>query len=519
MAFMVTYPVEVQVKARSSSGDVVTLCYLFDKLASQANKFLADAGFSDNKIKNMDASTSNEVTLGNDLSLKDLVEDKSGYVLYEGTSLVGVCEPSLMFVSSEISFMNNLQFGELVATSPMKPTQARPLNMPLYQNFKADFGLSPKEYNQSLPMARFPSSITDAPLMYQPNSLQQIGYIPSKCVPGWLTPNGTILSVSLSPAPPEMKYLAYFYEPLADNTYLPVYITVPKNFYFTTNIQPATVDTFVRTQEQFPNGLRDIIKIPMPVSWTPLDMAMEEEKKKLAAEQKKAEEEAKIRATVKEKIKKIQAAKTVQAVQAVEERKTKDVIFKRICDEWSLESIINRNWNNDDAWNLGGTVKGGTSDLLVCKRWRVVRVNDDGKEVDEDGKPNPQPNNNATNPVNNTSTNTTVPSNSTTPPTPLGPIDKSKCGTYLVIILNQRFSNDRIKDYVMEQCKSWDGQNTPTATALAMVSMHNEVLERRLAGIEDKVLRQLAEADAAMHPLHDRQTELAEQTVLNPTNL
>ena len=169
MAFGVTYPLEVQVKARSESGSVVTLCYLFDKMTSHVNKFLSDAGFSQNKIKNIDASTSHEIILKNPLSLKDLVEDKSGFFLYEGTSLVGDCEPSMMLVGSEISFMSNSQFDEMIATTQMKATQARPLNMLLYQNFKEDFGVKPKLMNQSITLARFPSSLMNAPEMYQPN--------------------------------------------------------------------------------------------------------------------------------------------------------------------------------------------------------------------------------------------------------------------------------------------------------------------------------------------------------------
>ena len=71
--------------------------------------------------------------------------------------------------------------------------------------------------------------------------------------------------------------------------------------------------------------------------------------------------------------------------QKIAERKKKNIKFKRICQEWSLEAIVNRYHNQEDAWNLEEVMKGGHRDLLICKRWKVVRTNDDGKEVDEDG--------------------------------------------------------------------------------------------------------------------------------------
>ena len=86
-----------------------------------------------------------------------------------------------------------------------------------------------------------------------------------------------------------------------------------------------------------------------------------------------------------------------------------------------------------------------------------------------------------------------------------------------MVVLNQRFRNRRIKDFVMEQCKSWSASIIPRTTALAMVSMQNEMLERRLAGIEDKVLRDLTAADSTLQQLEDMQSEYSDQTVLNPT--
>ena len=520
----VTYTAEIQIKARSPFGGFVTLAFLFDKLTSHTNPFLQQAGFVGNAIRDMPIDDNGKI-LTNDLNLKHLVEDKRGYVMYEGVSLLDDCEPSLMFVSNEISWMSNSQAEQFILERALKAPVARPLGMRLYQNFAEDFKDLSKKFNSSIYLLRFPSSFKDSVHMYMPNNYEPIGRIPYDAVPGWQVPNSTVLDVGLLKPPPEMKYLAYYYERLPSGSYQPVYVTVPADsFGFMRGIEPATLTIWIRSQEQLPNGIRPLLQIDMPVSQNPPPpplnksatnstggslgaaqgdtspeavAAAEAAKQAEVANQTAKALEAKINATLKE----IEDIKKKQ-------RMKKNIRFKRVCAEWTLEALVNRFHNQADSWYLEDFVKGGDRDLLVCKTWRVVMMNDDGQEVNEDGEPlNPNggggggSGNNGTNGNgggggsgngtsggNNTNGTSTDPGNnngtSNNPNLPdpaLGPVNVDKCGNYLLVVLNQRFKNDRIKDYIIDSCKDWKAKILPKATATSFARLGKK-LKRRKAG-------------------------------------
>ena len=508
MLFGVVYPLEVQIKAYSNqTGGFITLCYLFDKHGIAANPFLASGWFRENKIKNMPPSDI-EYTLENDFTLKQLIEDKQGHIMYEGTSLVDNCEKTMYLISSEITWMNEQQFNELVPISQMKNTQARPLSLLMYQNFLFEWGIKPKSFSSPMDMARFPSSIQNTIDMYQPDTLHQIGFIPSNFTPGWLTPPGEVLTPVITSTPPEMKYIVYCYEPIDGGKYVPRYIPVPLDYAFTPGIQPDRVEVYVRTQEQYPNGIRDIIKIAMPVQWKPVNQTQKEELAKIAEQKAEEAKVEQVRQQVRAEMKKKEEEKMKVEMR---ERRIKNIVFKRVCDEWALEAIVNRHYENDDAWQLKDILKGGKRDLLICKRWRVVRVNDDGKDVDEEGnvipdeKKGDEGNNNQTNGTNpstgpNNSSNTTAPTSGpaadpNAPDPRLGPINVNKCGNYLLTVLNQRFRNRRVRDYIIDKCKDWKSKILPKATALARVHLTSPHPDPT---ITPKDLQELAEAEAVL---------------------
>lgn len=490
MAFGVVYPLEVQLKAKNAAGDIITLAYLFDKFGNNHNQFLKSAGFLNNKIHNMSVS-GEDVLLTNDFSLKNLVEDKAGFMMYEGQSLVEACEPSLIFVSQEISWMSETQFAELIPTGQMKATVARPKGMLIYQNFMEGYGMKPQKVNTSIPLSRFPVALQNVPAMYSPGEYHQLGYIPPEYVPAWLALNGTLEQQPLLPAPKDMKLLPFCYKPLRPGVYTTRYILVPVDYELARNTQPETIDIFVRTNTQYHNGVRDIIRLSMPITYNPIDKAAiqairDAEKKRIDAE----------KAAVEKVVQKQKAKEaTVKKRQALESRtSTKQLKFKRICDKWEVESIMNRHWDNEQAWDLPDLITGGEKDLLVCKRWKVVLVNDDGSEVQEKPIPKePQPETpgpvaaptNSTKPAPKPTPNAPVPAPEA-PEVDIGPVDTEKCGTYLTIVLNQRFSNLRVKDYVLDRCKDYKSQEIPKATALAMIKSETSSKPNRYKAAHNK---------------------------------
>jgi carbonic anhydrase len=494
MAYGVVYPLEVQLKAKNTNGDVITLAYLFDKFGNNHNQFLNTAGFQNGRIKNMSVSNE-EVILTNDFSLKNLVEEKVGFMMYEGQSLVETCEPSLYFISNEITWMSETQFQELIPTGQMKETVAKPTGMVIYQNFMEGYGIKPTLFNSSIELSRFPVNLQNVPAMYLPDEYRKLGYIPPDYIPAWQQLNGTLEDQVLLPAPKDMKLQAFCYKPLRPGVYTTQYILVPKDYQLALNTQPETIEIFIRTNTQQHNGVRDIIKILMPVEYNPIDKAAieairQEEKKRFDAEKAIVQK--------KEEIKKVQAQAVQKRLQLERATSTKTLKFKRICEKWEVESIMNRHWDNEQSWDLPDLITGGEKDLLVCKKWKVVLVNDDGKEVQEKPIPDipvptiPQAPSTPAPPTNTTAQPQSSPSNQTTPPPPpielpdIGPIDTKQCGTYLTLVLNQRFSNLRVKDYVLDKCKSWQSQDIPKATALAMINSELKSRKRLSGGATQK---------------------------------
>ena len=458
MMLGVTYPVEVQIKAKSKLGGYLTIGYLFDILGNAPNAFFQQAGFVGKKVKEMPVA--NTVEIGNNFSLKDLVEAKRGYVFYEGTSLLDDCEPSLIFVSNQIDYINEDQANQILGLGAMKSVVARPIGLILHQNINPNLGGLPSKIKAPLPLLRFHSSFENSPHIYFPDENLPLGTIPTNSTPGWLTPNGTIRQVEMTSPPAEMKYMIYYYEPQSDGSFSPVYITVPYDSRgFVENIKPASLDVWIRANEQSTAGLRRLIQLKMGVYHTPQMNKDQAEKDKVEAEKQALAEQNAKKAAVQEKIK--QTLKEIEKIQRMK-RTRKNIKFKRICDRWKVISIVNRDYNQPDAWALEDLQAGGDRDLLVCDRWKVIMINDDGSEINESGEvvtPEPEA------PKN---TITPIPTQNNTPPQPqpeLGTIDIKKCGNYLLAVLNQRFSNRVIKDYVVDKCKDWKSKIFPKATA------------------------------------------------------
>lgn len=500
MMLGVTYPVEVQVKAKSPLGGYITLSYLYDEMGNMPDRFFADAGFVGDKIKTMTAA--NKEDIGNDLTLRDLVGNKRGYIFYEGTSLLDDCEPSIIFVSNEIGYITENQANQLVRLEQMKPTSARPLGLLLHQNIDSSVGTRPTPITQPLPLLRFPSSFENSVHMYFPDEKVPLGTIPSNSTPGWLVPNGTVKQVNLTAPPPEMKYLVYYYEPMGDGSFSPVFLTVPHDSRgFLQNIQPASLDVWIRADEQFTNGIRRLLKLKMGVYHTSQAHEDKAAKDKAEALRKATEEYNAKKAAIEKKIK-----VTLDEIDAIHKAKRtrKNIKFKRVCIEWKLENIVNRDFNQPEAWALQDIERGGHRDLLICQKWEVKMINDNGQEINEAGEVIAPPKPNEKNETEKKPTEAPHPE--------LGKVDVKKCGNYLLTVLNQRFDNKVIKDYILDKCKDWKSKILPKAAANSFAQVGVPI---HISQAEEKALK-LSSSKLLHSPVELTSEELSPGNKMSP---
>lgn len=487
---------EIQVKAKSAKGGTITVCYLFEVFDREHNEFLIELGFAANMLKKIKPfnETRLETKIPTDLSLYGLLAKKEGYMLYEGQSLFDDCEPSLFFISKDISWMSQEQYGEVKGKPQLKETHKRPINMILYQNIDPNFGKIPYQVNTTFsPRPKFPSSAKHDLFMYNPDDNETLGVIGPYATPGWETLNGSFYTITdLPPLPYGLKYLVFFYEPVyrTDFSHIPRYIIVPSSFSWTKNLQPSFVPIVIRSNIPESIGfVRPLVTLKVGIAKVDLNLleswqkekeqAKEEVKKKMAQEAQKAEA-----AKHEEAIKKAQeaAAKLANTTNStspndrdklaqqleLEKLRRAAITWERRCVRWALQAILNRHYNNEDAWDLRGVWKGGHSDLYTCIEWKDVRIGPDGQEVDEDGNPinptnssvpaNPKPIIPGTNSTSNTTQplNPSIPQQETPKQLELEPkLNLKKCGLYISVILNKNFHDVKFKDLVTSQCGSY----------------------------------------------------------------
>jgi hypothetical protein len=477
---------EIQLKAKSKKAGVVTLCYLFEVYDQEHNEFLIDLGFAASNLKKIKAynETKTEVKIGMDISLYRLLDKKDKYLMYEGQSMFDSCEPSLVFVSTKLSWMSRDQHLEVKGDDKLKQTVKRGANMIVYQNIHPTFGQKPFILNtSSVNRPKFPVSFDLQMFMYNPADNETLGLIGPYSIPGWETPNGTLYQPdNLPELPVGLKYLVFYYEPLyrSDYAFIPRYIIVPEGFAWTKGLQPSFVPLVIRSNiPEALGNIRALVTLKIGVAKIDLNLietwqrnqleAKEAAKKKAAEELQKLEEVKEEQLRQRPGITGNNSTSNLTSPEAgkqpstneLENLKKASINWERQCVRWALQSIVNRHYENEEAWDLQGVWNEGNSDIYKCVEWQDKRMGPSSSEVTENsGIFGSLTNltNQTSSPTSPSSTNSSQesrPAASADKPASLPPkLNVQKCGLYISIILNKNFHDAKFKDLVENQCGS-----------------------------------------------------------------
>ena len=488
----VTYPLELMARARSKKGSLITLSYLFEVYNREDNDFLVSLGFSNGNLRGLKPFNSTKIAtvVKTDITLGPLVEGKHGHFLYEGKSITGDCEPSLYFVSQELSWMSQNQLYELnSSSSKIKETIQRAVGLTVYQNIDQNLDSFPLNISGPLTRPKFPTTFQYAQFMYAPGDGDQVGLIEPQYLPGWLRHNVTIYTPAMPALPDGIKYLPFYYQLAEDGRYFTVYVVVPESYSYTINIQPASIPIVIRSNIPHPvSNIRPLVHLEMGVIRIDPELIAQLQNKALKEEmqekmrllQEKKDNITQMNAKIANQVPPGNTQTSQSELDSIvkteadrklrnedEERRMRAVRWEKRCVTWKLVSIINRYFGNDDAWDLKGVWKGGNSGLYTCIEWKDVRVGEFGQEVDGKGNPKASP-------------NTTSQVNPTKPPpgqllgnltaSPTVTLNRNKCSHYLAVILNKNWKDSEFKDLVVKQCNG--AQPDPTTIKnLAMVGM------------------------------------------------
>lgn len=479
----VTYPAELQVKGVSKSGGVVTFVYLLEAIEREHSDFLIELGLGRGKLKEVKAykDTHERTEIKTDISLYDLIADKQDYLLYEGQSVFDSCEPSLFFVSKDVSWMSKEQYAEIKGVQKIKETIRKPLNTVIYQNFDKNLGIQPYVIDGAYPSRpKFPSSFRHDLFMYSPKDNDTLVTIGPEVVPGWETPNGTVYTPDPLPVLPfGLKYLPLYFEPVyrSDYAYIPRYAIVAKDFKFTRHLQPASISMLIRSgMPERPSMVRSldwltagVVRIdPSLLSVWERELmdkkeaekkrrVEEEEKKHKEAQEKRKKEEAEKKALEEKKKAEAEIDKRKKLIEE-EQKNRENIKWERQCVKWSLQAILNRYFEHDHAWDLKGVWKEGNGNHYTCVEWKMVRIGDFGKIPDAIDPKNPA----------------IVPTTPSSAPSAPVQVNKKKCNQYINVVLNKRWKDADFKDLVMDQCKESNQKEIKIANTagLAQTGMH-----------------------------------------------
>jgi len=392
---------EVQIRAKEKYGGIITVAFIFDKFADQKNEFLERLGVGKDQYPKslFFIEQKKPQYLDGVFNLQQLVGEQDKFLMYEGESPTGGCEPSIVFVSHHLNWISEDQYEDIRDSTILAITKARRPGQQIYQNISPQIDNPPVPLDSPVKRPKTPSTALFAPFVYSPANIHSLGWIPPTEVPGWLKVSSKqiVNKVKMPILPSTMKYLPYYYEKLSiDNLLKPVFVIVPSNLFFTTNVQPNSIPVYIRTNFTQSNGVRDLVQIKMPVRYDPNEKPT---KKNPHAHKKTEKHRLNLNAHAPEHFK-----------------------FRRICKDWQMGVILNRYFKNKESWNFVDKKSGITpASLLQCKEWKVIRINNLGQEVDDKGVAMETP------------------------------TQKASCRTYISVILN-KVTHKGLQDYVSKAC-------------------------------------------------------------------
>lgn len=275
---------ELQVTAKEKYGGIITIAFLFEKYGGETNKFLERLKFGKGtypKAKFV-SELKKPAMIHGKMSLQELFKDQDKFLMYEGESSTGKCEPAIMFVSHHMNWISEKQFEDLVDDNVLAITKARHKGQLVYQNIDHNLGREPNAINEPVNVPKTPSTLAFSKFTYNPEDIHSLGWIHPHDIPGWkkVHHKHVVKKVKKPRLPDMMKYIPFFYKRIGKKKLQPTYIIVPKGFKWTRNIQPATVPTYIRTNYTQSNGVRNIVKVNMPVRWNPHEKVKKKKKRR-----------------------------------------------------------------------------------------------------------------------------------------------------------------------------------------------------------------------------------------------
>jgi hypothetical protein len=223
---------ELQVSAKEKYGGIITISFLFEKYAEETNVFLHKLDFGKGKYPHAKFASEVKVPqiLKTQLSLQELFKDQEKYMMYEGESSTGKCEPSITFVSHHLNWVSEKQYEDLVDDNLLAITKARHQGQLVYHNIDDNLGRKPFAVNSRVHIPKTPTTLAFAKFTYNPIKLHSLGWIHPHHIPGWkkMPHKHIIEKVDKPKLPPSMKYIPFFYERKMKEKYEPTYIIVPK---------------------------------------------------------------------------------------------------------------------------------------------------------------------------------------------------------------------------------------------------------------------------------------------------
>ena len=404
---------EVQVRAKEKYGGIISISFLFDKFKDEEHKFLKKLGFGKNKYAQAKFTTEVKKPqyMRGKFNLQELFKNQDKYMMYEGESQVGKCEPAIVFVSHHLNWISDQQFKDLVDEKILAVTKARRQGQLVYQNIDKNLNKKPFPLKEEVDVPKTPSNLAFSTFTYNPYDIHSLGWIHPHFIPGWkkVSHRRVLKKVKMPKLPRTMKYLPLWYEHIGKKGLLkPIYVIVPKGFKWMRNIQPGDIPIYIRTNYTQANGVRNIIKIRMPIRWNPHEKVKPSDHPRRHHHHHHHHGKKKKKHRLNLKMKKPMTFR-----------------FRRICTKWHMGVILNRYFMDKEAWNLKDKISGiNPGSLLQCRHWRIIRINHLGQEVDAAGKVLKNRRN--------------------------GNLDED-CVTYISVILN-KVNHPGLRDYVSQSC-------------------------------------------------------------------
>ena len=354
----IRYSMELQLLAKDESNNQITLIYLFEQNNVFSNQFLYQLGFGTGELKKLlPEKKKSFFEIKNVFSLANYGMNSTDFLLYEGTSSIN-CQDSLIFINKNIDWIGKEQLKEFNLYKRSKYEIKHIKNKQIYQNF-----ISPKFTNyQNIQKKKItdtiiPSEIDKEYYMFEKyDTNKPLGFFPDineddTRIPIWdpkiFSLKKLILENNFKRAGP-FKFVPLAFDKISLkgelSTYTPVYILVPNDFMLNFNETPKSIPMLLRANYTISDGIRPNMLIDVPIFYNKTNMTVS---------------------------------------QSIEEKKVFEDEFSKICLQYMLSVVVNRNLEQESIFEDVDKLIQNETEVKRCKEFIIVpKAYGDGVEVD-----------------------------------------------------------------------------------------------------------------------------------------